>query len=253
MVVFSIDQTLCYDQSEFEVQAGLANVRYPPECARIWWTHGETRQRFLHTFLPHLRILFDYLMERGVRIVFFSTGVTKQKNLWIMPALLKSFWGGEKYKALKTRGQFRVHSRNDLRDGDVTRNEGDFVKDLRKLVRDGESVSNAVLVDHTSVYRAHDQRAFILARTFCADPDFTRLNSVYYVLGLFRTYFEDERYRTLPVRDALAQILPGQLWDVDLGRELTIGYPGEHPFVWKMIDVGLSAVRERMPNATLYR
>ena len=237
-----------------EVKRGQTyNVTSHPECP-----HFTVKEDILIILLPHLRILFDYLLKQDVRIVFFSENANgffvenpDTRNALIIPKLLTSFWGSEKYEALKSSGQFRIHFsdqtsyyRNQTSDYET------YLKNLKSVIQDKESLSNVVLVDDASMPCNPDEEPYIHVRGFYpgTDRDYSRLNSVYYMLGVFRTYFEDDKYRAMWMKDALTQILPADLGADEAERYFDL----DHTFVQRMTDLGLSAVREEVPNATLY-
>lgn len=135
-----------------------------------------------------------------------------------------------------------------------------YVKDLRTVIRNGESLSNAVLVDDDESYCAHDQKSFVHVRMYhsLGSEDYTRLNSVYYMLGIFKTYFENEKYASLPLREALTQILPANN-SAPCSAEDDSGTAhhkrwckNNHTFVNRMMDIGLSAVQEVVTGAIRY-
>ena len=137
--MFDVDETIC---KAFEKLERRPPKRSWPECQRILWIHKESGDRYVHIFLPYLQILFEYLLEHGVRIAFFSAG-HKERNLSVLPKLLQSFWGVEKYEDLKSKAQFAIYCKDDMRWGNRQGNQamrewGDYVKDLRKIIRDGE-------------------------------------------------------------------------------------------------------------------
>lgn len=233
------------------------------ECPHIWFTWED--EPYVHVFLPHLQIFFNYLLERGVRIAF-SSGGQKDRNLAVIPELLTSFWGREKYEALKLKGQFRIHSTDDMREGNRSARcgEGNYVKDLQLIIQDGESLSNAVLIEDDRSYGAEDQKPIILVGQFSSSNsrDYNPLNNVYYLLGLFKTYFENEKYEKLPLREAMNQILPTNHTDsccfhdnerIRKWPPFALYFHEKHPFMQEMVDIGFAAVREEVPNATLYK
>lgn len=120
VVVFDIDWTLCFygERNQDKRNYGPYATKYG-ELPLIWWRNEENGNRYQHTFLLHLQILFDYLIQRAVRVVFFSSAC-KERNLSVIPDLLKLFWGEEEYEALKSRGQFMIYSFDDMRTGEFS-------------------------------------------------------------------------------------------------------------------------------------
>ena len=192
VVVFDIDNTLCKNIVSRE-NVEFAS-EYHPECPIIEWNG------YSHLFLPHLQILFHYLLDKGGRIVFFSSAV-EERNVSVIPELLTSFWGDEKYRALKSKGQFDIFSKAHTRNGIENTKEGNYVKDLRVVLRDGESLSDVILVEDDHSATASDQQPFLniidLFNWVLWDQgkdeddlgfnyDFA-MNSTYYMLGVFKT------------------------------------------------------------------
>ena len=229
------------------------------EFPRVWFDLGG--HRVLHIVLPHLQILFDYLMKRDVRIALLSSGV-ERCNLSVIRRLLEAFWGSRGYEALKSRGQFTVYGMDDLRKGNFSLYpEGNYVKDLRRVLQGGESLSNAVLVDDDRCASAHDQEPLVIVKIFnedvyLDDDDYSGLNNIYYLMGLFGTYFENEEYNRLPLNEALRKILSTCRPECDERHrqrpDCHIFQHDDKTFVHKMIDVGLAAVQKVVPNATVY-
>jgi len=218
--------------------------KFDVECPRIPW-----RGDFI-VCLPYLQILFEYLLEQGARIVFLSAGI-KERNVAVISGLLTSFWGCEKYEGMKSKGQFYIFSKEDMREGNRSANEvSDWVKDLRKVIREGESLSDIILVDDCHSYQAHDQRLFIgVTNLYGESRNPCPVNNVYYLLGIFKRYFEDKKCKKLSLRDGLARILCFMKTDAPynlLAKE-------DHPWTRKTIDIGFSVVREQFPNAAVHR
>ncbi|XP_065218529.1 uncharacterized protein LOC135844298 isoform X2 [Planococcus citri] len=270
VVVFDIDGTLC-KSNVWDKEKKIILVRKSfPECPIIdWkprWFDGSIG-RYPHVFLPHLKILFDYLLQQGVRIVFFSAAC-KERNLTVIPELLTSFWGNEKFEALKAEGQFDIFSEEHCRKGAVRGHEGNYVKDLKVVFREGETILDVILVEDDASYVAHDQKPCLrIINLRCwriTDKDKVEevdeiycdwegksinfcLNSVYYMLGVFKTYFGHEKYKVLPLREGLNQLLP---------KEACYGnddvFFAKHSFADDMINLGLSEVQKVVPNAMYY-
>ncbi|XP_065225931.1 uncharacterized protein LOC135849421 [Planococcus citri] len=267
VVVFGINNTLCYSRYLCEDEEEIIRKSFP-ECSIIDWNeHYGTGEiaRHAHVFLPHLKILFDYLLEQSVRIVFFSHA-PKERNSTVIPQLLTSFWGSEKFEALKAKGQFDIFSEEHLRKR-TTRGEGNKVKDLKVVIRNDETLLDAIVVVDECSYAAHDQKPclFIIDLSFwkitdknemdeveakCAIPDgiFQNfpVNSVYYMLGVFKTYFGHEKYKVLPLREGLNQLLPKE------ARENQLEFFTTHSFADDMINLGLSEVQKLVPDAMYY-
>lgn len=235
VAVFDIDNTLCsvaYSEKDLEFAK-----KSQPDCPVIIWKHKSGN--YPHVFIPYLRVLFDYLLEKGVRIAFFCTAV-EERNPAVIPTLLTSFWGRKKFEALKAKGQFAMFSRDDLRPSHEGE-EGMNKKDLKIVIREGESLVDTILVEDDPSYTASGQEPCLVIIDLCrwiqlkdknnTDP----VDSVYYMIGVFKTYFENSQYNKLPLREGIKQMnLPDCL-------------EGD-PCVRKMIDLGSSEVQSRPKN-----
>ncbi|KAL6954111.1 hypothetical protein U1Q18_049577 [Sarracenia purpurea var. burkii] len=266
VAVFDFDDTLCKDIHDWEID-GINQVDFVrknhPECPTFEATFKaafDVYDQHHYVCLPYLRILFEYLFDRGVRIVFFSSA-ERYQNVVRIPLLLARLLGNQTYESLKSKGQFDIFSREEERLGNRSTPEGNYVKDLRVVVRDGESLSDAVLVDDDPCFASLDQHPCLV--TLCLflwtlrnesesirseedDYNFAK-NSIYYMLGVFKTYFEHEKYRRLPFRQGLDHIVPRYKFYRDFVSEVW-----RHPLVRHMIDVGLSEVQKQVPSATFY-
>ncbi|XP_065206919.1 uncharacterized protein LOC135836185 [Planococcus citri] len=265
VVVFDIDDTLC--KSDFiGIRAGekalKIAIKNHPECPFIFSDEWEDRSfmRKLHVFLPYLQIVFDYLLQQGVRIVFFSCSM-KKRNVSVIPELLISFWGREKFEALKAKGQFEIFSAEHVRPCTTFQDEGTCVKDLKVVIRGDETLSDAILVEGVISFAAYDQKPvlnIIELKEWCLSDNYRHiplsragksnnfpLNSVYYMFGVFRTYFENEKFKVLPLREGLRQILPEDACSL-------ISFFLKHSFANDMIELGLSEVQKVVPDAIYY-
>ncbi|XP_065217541.1 uncharacterized protein LOC135843534 [Planococcus citri] len=272
VVAFDIDDTLCTRPDYFRDELEQLNIvrKNHPECPIICFTDTSCvlNTTYTYVFLPYLHILFDYLLKEDVRIVFFSAA-DKRRNLQVIAELLTSFWGTVKFETLKAKGQFDILSLENMREGNKSfrSGEGNYVKDLKAVIRDGETLLDVILVEDDASFVAYDQKPFLRVYNLAfweirevnhtemakdEDPvSFWRrksphfpLNNVYYMLGVFKTYFENERCKKLPFREALNETLPEKGYFYDFFHE--------HSFVYDMFDLGLSEVQKRVPNATFY-
>ncbi|XP_065218491.1 uncharacterized protein LOC135844267 [Planococcus citri] len=269
VVVFDIDGTLCKDLPVWKDKEAIIRKCFP-ECPIIVWNqhyNDGSIGRYPHVFLPHLKILFDYLLEQSVRIVFFSSAA-KERNLAVIPELLTSFWGSKKFEALKAEGQFNIFSKEHCRERAFP-GEGKYVKNLKVVIRDGETLLDAVLVEDHYRRAAHDQKPclYILDISFWHAMDKNDvekkkmkqmychwegksinfcLNSVYYMLGVFKTYFDQEKYKVLPLREGLNQFLPKGSYNNGQA------FFAKHSFADDMINLGFSEVQKLVPNAMYY-
>lgn len=251
VVVFDIDSTLCKSNLIGAESIEYAKMNHA-ECPLIEWRY------YNHLFLPHLRILFDYLLKQGVRIVFFSSA-GEERNVTVIPKLLTSFYGDERYETLKSEGQFAIFSDEQMRKGTHRHlREGNYVKDLGVVIRDGESILDVILVEDDRSFVAHDQQPYLyimdlgfywyLSKNksfFDEGPTNFSMNSTYYMLGIFMTYFGHEKFYKLPLREGIKQILPAD-WENYYSSFI------KHPFSREMIDIGLLEVQKQVPDAVFY-
>ncbi|XP_065217530.1 uncharacterized protein LOC135843524 [Planococcus citri] len=241
VVAFDIDHTLCEGYlTEDELKIVRKNH---PECPILFWTE-------------YISSTYNKTYEK--------------RNLCIIAELLTSFWGAVKFEALKSKGQFDILSKENMRAGNETfrSGEGIYVKDLKAVIREGETLSDVILVEDDPTYVAYDQKPFLkiydlLSLTHKLEVNHTEkakdehpisywerksphfvLNSGYFMIGVFKTYFENEKYKILPFREALNVILPEKNYGEDFFQK--------HLFAYDMFDLGLSEVQKRVPNASFY-
>lgn len=248
IVVFDIDNTLCQSNAR-RIDESFIRENHP-ECPIIHY------EEYVHIFLPYLQILFDYLIGQGARVVFFSSA-PEERNTSVIPELLVSFWGSQKYEALKSVGQFDIFSKKDMRKG-KERGEGNYVKDLKVVIQNEESLSDVLLVDDDRSFCAHDQKPcmqgidlmwwHVYSDEIPQRTVYYYMNGTYYMLGLFRAYFENEKYKNIPVREGIDQIIRAETDEFySPPRRYHL-----HPFLRSTIDMGLSEVKKQVPNARFY-
>ncbi|XP_065218634.1 uncharacterized protein LOC135844387 isoform X6 [Planococcus citri] len=264
VVVFDIENTLCYTWFLTKEQEEIIERSFP-ECPVIA-AESITAER-PHAFLPHLKILFGYLLEQGVRIIFFASDTKKNRGaVTALQELLALFWGSEIFEALKAEGQFDIFTEEHL-SKETFRDEGNKVKDLKVVIRGSETLLDAILVEDDRNYAVHDQKPCLyiidLMRWLITDKDEIGknkeregfwgkksdnfpLNSVYYMLGVFKTYFGSEKYKALPLREGLDKLLPKE------AKAKSVDFFKTHPFADCMINLGLSQVRKQVPSAMYY-
>ncbi|XP_065218631.1 uncharacterized protein LOC135844387 isoform X3 [Planococcus citri] len=269
VVVFDIENTLCYTWFLTKEQEAIIRRSFP-ECPVIVTKRITTERP--HAFLPHLKSLFGYLLEQGVRIIFFYSDTDKNRGAEAVTALqelLTLFWGSEIFAELKAEGQFDIFTEEHLLKG-TSRDEGNDLKDLKDLrlvIRGSETLLDAILVEDDRNYALDDQKPCLyiidLTRWLITDKDKIGknkeresfwgkksdnfpLNSVYYMLGVFKTYFENEKYKKLPLREALDILLPKE------AKAKSVDFFKTHSFVDCMINLGLSEVRKVVPSAMYY-
>lgn len=225
VVVFDIDGTLCC-KADNELKLSYAK-RNQPDCSII------PRYTVHYVCIPYLEVLLDFLLGKGVRIVFFSAGA-KERNIPLVSDLLTSFWGCQKFEALKAEGQFAIFSGEDLHYNK---------KDLNRVIREGESLQDTMLVEDNSDYTAFGQEPclkVISLRWWLQVRNTNDNNAVfnsYYMIGVFKTYFEYAQFNRFSLREGILQM--------NLPEVLKIN---KH-LVRKIVDLGCSEVRMRRGSA----
>jgi hypothetical protein len=250
VIVFDIDGTLCnqvYSYKNIEKVKALH-----PECLIIPYLHKN--DTYNHIFIPYLQILMNYLITFGSRIVFFSSAI-EDRNSKVITTLLEETLGKEQYQLLKYQGQFDILSKQHMRPGNDELGEyGNNIKDFTQVIKNDETLLDAILIEDQPSYAAYDQQPCIsiidVERWAVECGNESRYafpkNTIYYLLGLFKTYFDNSAYRQLPLREGIGKILLQQK------SEGYIGGMEQSPFVHAMIDLGLNEVRKTYPDAIFY-
>ena len=267
IVVFDIDDAICMIGNSYELEAIKAAN---PECPIVMYK-CEKSEQYPHLFVPYLQVLFEYLIKNGARVVFFSSAV-EHRNISVIPQLLVNILGEERYALLKSQGQFAIFSKQHVRPGKPWHSrEGNYVKDLKTVIAEGEDLENAVLIEDQPSYVAHDQEPCIsVLDCLYWKPTYTNAkddgqgilpkNTVYYLLGLFKTYFENKDYAQMPLRKGIARIFPSTPAHYDYMHKVKPGplFYANHldgdnsQFIYDMICLGLDEVRKTDPEAILY-
>ena len=141
VVVFDIDGTLCFNDT-FEDGITFSDLRMHSDCKII--KEGDQ----FYVFKPHLKVLFDYLLSKSVRIVFFSAG-GKMRNLSLMCSLFEAFYHFEFF----FNNKFAVYGMDSI----VKQKQGESVthiKDLAVVLKQGETLQDVILVDDRLSVRA---------------------------------------------------------------------------------------------------
>jgi hypothetical protein len=158
VIVFDIDSTLCEELlssvyntealKKFVEKAKLIN----PDSPIGFVKHYDADYYCIYQCLPYLDSLFSYLIDHKAMIVFFSAGI-EERNVVLLDQILSQSLGEDSYLRLKLQGQFEIFSRNNLT---VSRyrykGEGEYTKDLNKIMRNGECQENAILIEDSSRY-----------------------------------------------------------------------------------------------------
>lgn len=149
---------------------------------------------------PGVIPLLQFLIEQPhVDIAFFSAG-TKERNTEFVKKLLIRSAGMEKYQRI--RNNISIFSREDLVSNDRLDAKkmyethgltwGNFKKDIRKVLRDGALLENAIFIDDDSSYVHYGQEAnFLHSRSVdILHIDYDKINAInpinkiYFVSGV---------------------------------------------------------------------
>lgn len=236
VVVFDIDDTLC---AKADSQEQLTYARQnQPESSFIFGVPNSV----CYVCVPYLQVLFEYLLEKNVRLVFFSAG-SMERNVLLITRLLLSFWDRETFIALRLDGQFDILSREDTHYDGPVGEDAQRKKDLQKVIKEGETLWDAILVDDNPKNTVSGQgpclnilklRSWLVKRK---EDSECPIYNIYYMVGVFKTYFEDDRYSKMPLREGIKEMnLPERL-KINKG------------LVRKIVDLGYSEVLSRRGNA----
>lgn len=240
-----------------------------PECKLILYPLIESG--YIHCFIPYLDVLFEYLINKNNRIVFFSAG-PENRNISVIERLLVSLFGENNYQILKQQGQFEVFSSQHLREAIYEKGEiyNNHIKDLKIVLKENESIANTILIEDQPFYAAYDQTPCIIGiklenlfNSNNKEKNFSK-NATYYLLGLFKEYFNsslnlNEKFE--PIRDWLDKFLFNNVIDFSsykYGNEYhNQGIYHHVPNIlddWaiNLIVHGFNEVQKKHPNATLY-
>lgn len=268
VIVFDIDGALAHQDTMDEKEREEVKKEHPDSPMAVFRYKNQEVTSF---WLPYMDVLFDYLINVNARVVIFSSSI-EERNVAVIDQVLTQVYGEAKYRDLKQQGQFEILSKQHLRPGDREKGEyGNFIKDFTVVVKEGEDVENAILIEDQPSYTAHDQRPCIKVLdlenwpfTKSSSPRSFSKNGTYYLLGLFKEYFENSKYSSLPLRPGIVKIFED---NYEKARHITkeAFYPGEGFYqdgqdsrydtiksttVW--INSGLEEVKKRYPDAILY-
>lgn len=186
VIVFDIDECICDDIMRFDRQAKLEDFQEKfPECDYHTVTHmadqgwfGPSEQTDDYQFYPYMDIVMNYLLNRkDVRIAFFSTAHAG-RNVPLIRKYFEKLVGKSECDRLEAVGQFKVFSGCHMKEGK---------KEITVCLKDNETLRDIILVDDKLTYCAADQQEFI-------QPKFAN-NNGYFMMGVFKTYFESEQYQ----------------------------------------------------------
>jgi len=251
VIVFDMDNTLCNHISSYEPIDNIKSLH--PECLMIPYLYKD-KGIYYHIFIPYLQILIHYLIQFGSRIVFFSSAI-EDRNSKVIPTLLEEILGKEHYQLLKSQGQFDILSKQHMRSrNDALGAYGNNIKNCTQVIKNNETLLDAILIEEQPSYAALNQKSSISIidvehwAVACENESkyaFPK-NMIYYLLGIFKTYFGNSAYRKLPLRKGIEKIL------LQKKAEEYIESMDQSPFVHAMINLGLNEVRKTYPKAIFY-
>ena len=237
IIVFDIDETLAFLYNP----AQHGTLEHHPECPKINISFdNNNEQRHEHYICaPYLRELFQYLDQKGARIVFFSAGL-ESRNVSLVDTLMRYIFQDNEtaYPNLYFKGHFKVYSRHHLINNKKDLNIIDY--------HEGESLENAILIDDKPEWRAPNQDAMIQAFRFSLsneEPFFHDLakNTTYYLIGLFKLYFNDSEKTPITLGEYVSNISLG----LDCMEK-------QYALLHRLVSLGLEHVRLTTPDATYY-
>ena len=273
VIVFDLDGVICKPpMSGFP--SGLCSLmtqsaeidQFPqlhPECPLPILFKSRVEE-YYHFFPPYLDVLIKYLIENGSRIVFFSAG-NEDRNKFLVDALLSTILGRQYYQQLKEKGQFSVFSSNNLRrsyhlhETGVGMIHGHYVKDLAQVLQDDEVIENSILVEDQPAYAAFNSKPCIMSLILYqwdilsfndSELSFPK-NNVYYLLGIFISYFDSDKSLSLSLREGIEKIYQEKV-SPDHLKNGNAPLEKFHPFVLEMISLGLLEVQKQRPDAVFY-
>jgi hypothetical protein len=135
--------------------------------------------------------------------------------------------------------------------------ENKATKDLRKVLKIGDNIHDIILVDDYKYFVKDNQKPFIEAINIYrwnvkyrnnSEENFYK-NATYFLLGIFKTYFEQEEYSKYPIRKAI-EILYQKDYVLSKNHNKELMY--DDSFRHKMICLGLEEIRKFHPEAVYY-
>jgi hypothetical protein len=258
VIVFDIDDTICkrffspyYGSNEKSAETVKKVKLSNPEAPSGMWDDDH------YLCLPYLDSLFNYLIDHKARIVFFSAGI-EERNIALLEQVMPQYLGKESYETLKAQGQFKIFSRGDLTETSYENpGEGRYFKDLNKVINNGLGQKNAILIDDDRSYIPSSQRTYIQPLDLSDWNVFARSkegykcfagNGAYYLLGIFKEYFEKEQYSAIKLQDGITKVYKER--GVSIFKEYHA--KPQNPFVRAMVYIGLEEVQKTHPEAALY-
>jgi hypothetical protein len=167
---------------------------------------------------------------------------------------MTQFYGHEGYTDLSNLKQFRIISR----DMTVVANGDRVKKDLTVLLEDNEALENVILIEDrtTFMHPGQDPCILVYESNGCNEYDTSysdlsmklfAKNTSYYLLGIFKQYFESGKYDQLSLRESIKLILSTDTTPYEPTRSMPI-----YPVQLELIRSGLQEVRKTVPEALFY-
>jgi hypothetical protein len=284
--VFDIDGVLCTRNYDGMYDNNLlTNIdKTPSECPTMIFNYYDNYDcsSYPHIFLPHLNILFDYLINKGGKIFFFSSGI-EARNFYVIGQLLLIIYGRNRLLELLLDKQFIIFSKQHLKAGCRRIGEGINIKDLRQIleqeflrdIRKGATekykIDDIILIEDQVTFAEHTQlpvvRALDVEFWYASSEMHFLMNATYYLIGFFRYYFENDNYNYLCLRQGIEKIYNEHMlheekitstlperedWAL---KKLYCKYKApekDDEFTKQMIADGIAHVRTTCPKAKLY-
>jgi hypothetical protein len=220
VIVFDIDGTLCFGDYYIKSLSSLPN-----SLKNTLAVSGSQEHLF-----PHFKFLVNYLLrQHETRIAIFSVA-EKERNIPLISEIFSHLFGAQcVYNHLIHDGQFEVFSHHQL---DKYNN-----KDLTRVLRHNETLNDIILVDDNIHPAASDQRVMIQT------PPTSFLTFGYYFIGLFKSYFENENYCSVSLREFMSSFIE---------TNGCVPTPTED-FSLRMIVIGLEEVRKVEPETIIWK
>lgn len=231
LVVFDIDETICCAYEGYLVFE--AQKRKCLQCDGYY-------------FIPYIKHLIKYLLcQNNTRIAFFSAGEAV-RNIPLICKFLCAILGAERYNSLVLEGQFEVFSRHhQSKVWDHKSKEFiDSQKDLNLVLKPGETINDAILVDDRSGSAHADHPVFIQTPHvvyYGTEYDERWRNNSAYFLGIFKVYYESLIYSSMTLRECITQLIPISEYSKPALA-----------FQKQMIELGLSEIRKTHSFAACY-
>ena len=150
-IVFDIDETICCGSHDPFYQEKWKK-KFPMTEVFTWRSKNKDEEQTL-CMLPHIDYAFAYLLQNNWDLHFFSSGLP-ERNEWFIPHYFQHQLGKSQYDVFKTKGQFKVFSR----DKTVETAYCKLAKNLKKV---GFSTEDSILIDDKPYVRCEGEEEMI--------------------------------------------------------------------------------------------